>query len=78
MKHVRTMFPHVGLDSDLPTNTDWLADALSGEYGLASLPTELIGRLTYFGLGIYRSVCLLIMSLLTTQLEPNRLVLGWK
>ena len=59
MNHVRTMFPHVGLDSDLPINADWLAGALSGEYGIASLPVELMGRLTYFGLGIYRSVGLL-------------------
>ena len=73
------MFPHIGLDSDLPINTDWLADALSGEYGIASLPTELIGRLTYFGLGIYRSVGLFINYVTTHyQLEPNQIALGWK
>ena len=48
------MFPHVGLDSDLPIDLNWLAEALSGEYGIASLPLALMKRLTYFGLGIYR------------------------
>lgn len=50
------MFPHVGLDSDLPIGADWLAEALSGEYGIASLPMEFMRRFTYFGLGIYRLV----------------------
>ena len=79
MHHVRTMFPHVGLDSDLPINADWLAGALSGEYGTASLPVELMGRLTYFGLGIYRSVGIFINSVtIRYQIEPNQIVLGWK
>jgi len=51
---VRSVFPHVGLDSDLPIGADWLAEALSGEYGIASLPMEFMRRFTYFGLGIYR------------------------
>merc|ERR1719471_1540290 len=54
IEHVRSVFPHVGLDSDLPIDLNWLAEALSGEYGIASLPLELMKRLTYFGLGIYR------------------------
>ena len=54
IQHVRSVFPHVGLDSDLPIDLNWLAEALSGEYGIASLPLELMKRLTYFGLGIYR------------------------
>ena len=54
IEHVRSVFPHVGLDSDLPIDADWLAEVLSGELGIASLPIEFMRRFTYFGLGIYR------------------------
>ena len=54
IEHVRSVFPHVGLDSELPIDSDWLAEVLSGEYGIASLPIEFMRRFSYFGLGVYR------------------------
>lgn len=50
---VRTLAPHIGLEADLPIDGDWIAEAVA-EYGIVQLPFELLRRITYFGLGIYR------------------------